>query len=102
LPDLCASYQEAVVDVLIRKSKWGLSKGGIKSLGLSGGVSNNGVLRDRFMDLGDRMGLPTFLARREHTGDNAGMIAFSRVFQPMDSPNSKVDIVPNATIDGAF
>ncbi len=54
------------------------------------------------MHLGDRMDLPTFLARREHTGDNAGMIAFSRVFEPMDIPNSKVDIVPNATIDGAF
>ncbi len=102
LPDLCASYQEAVVDVLIRKSKWGLDKRGIMSLGLSGGVSNNGLLRDRFMNLGDRMGIPTFLARREHTGDNAGMIAFNRVFQRKESPNSKVDIVPNATIDGAF
>jgi len=102
LPDLCASYQEAVVDVLIQKTKWGLNKGGIRSLGLSGGVSNNVLLRECFMHLGDRMDLPTFLARREHTGDNAGMIAFSRVFEPMGIPNSKVDIVPNAAIDGVF
>jgi len=99
LPDLCASYQEAVVDVLIRKTNNGLAAGAFKSLGLSGGVSNNETLRERFLNLGNRQGVASFLAQRKHTGDNAGMIAFSRVFDPSSRSESKVDIVPNATID---
>lgn len=99
LPDLCASYQEAVVDVLIRKTKNGLAAGTFKSLGLSGGVSNNETLRERFLNLGNRKGVASLLAQRKHTGDNAGMIAFSRVFEPSSRTESKVDIFPNATID---
>lgn len=99
MPDLCASYQEAVVDVLIRKTKNGLSVGEFKSIGLSGGVSNNGLLRERFVNLSTRLGVPSFLAQREHTGDNAGMIAFSHIFEPCSRPDSNIDIVPNATIE---
>lgn len=99
MPDLCASYQEAVVDVLIRKTKIGLATATFRSMGLSGGVSNNETLRERFLELGNRQGMPAFVAQRKHTGDNAGMIAFSHVFDPSAGAESNIDIVPNATID---
>ncbi len=99
LPDLCASYQEAVVDALVQKARTALRAGHFNSLGLSGGVSNNGILRERFTALGGRHSIPALLAERRHTGDNAGMIAFSRVFEKGSAKRARVDIVPNATID---
>lgn len=82
LPDLCASYQQAVVDSLLRKTRQFLRGGRWRSLGLSGGVANNGLLREGFRELGKDAGLPVRMARREHTGDNAGMIAFARMVDP--------------------
>ncbi len=98
-PDVCASYQEAVVDVLIRKAERALKQESFRSIGLSGGVSNNQSLRDRFVDLGERHRVPAFLAERKHTGDNAGMIAFSHVFEGVGRTASKIDIKPSATIE---
>lgn len=82
LPDLCASYQEAVVDSLLKKTWQLVRAGGWRSLGLSGGVANNGRLRGGFEEMGARAGLPVRLAQRRHTGDNAGMIAFARMVDP--------------------
>lgn len=76
LPDLCASYQAAVVDALLLQTERALSGGTYRSLGLSGGVANNGPLRERFLALGNNE-RPALLAERRHTGDNAGMIAFA-------------------------
>lgn len=77
LPDICASYQEAVVDALIHKTGQALAQGRYRSLGLSGGVANNSTLRERFLQLGKCKGREVLLAQREHTGDNAAMIAFA-------------------------
>lgn len=74
--DLCASYQHAVMDALVRKTKLALEQGVYRSLGLSGGVANNQVLQAGLEKLALRHGVPFFRARPQHTGDNAGMIAF--------------------------
>ncbi len=55
-PDICASYQAAVVDQLIAKTTMALegefvSGRPIRSLGLSGGVANNRILRTAFSTL---------------------------------------------------
>lgn len=79
LPDLCASYQQAVVDALARKTRAALRRDelGIRSLGLSGGVANNRTLRAALESEAKRARLPFFAAQPKHTGDNAGMIAFA-------------------------
>lgn len=82
LPDICASYQEAVIQALIRKTQQALEKECYKSLGLSGGVSNNKRLRTLFASLGERNCIPNFIAEPKHTGDNAAMIAFSAYVDP--------------------
>jgi N6-L-threonylcarbamoyladenine synthase len=75
--DLCASYQQAVVDALLRKTTAALEQGGFASVGLSGGVANNQLLRQRLKALADRQRRPLLAAEPRHTGDNAGMIAFA-------------------------
>jgi N6-L-threonylcarbamoyladenine synthase len=82
MPDLCASYQQAVVDSLILKTRSVLKKGRFKSLGLSGGVANNRLLRRAIETVAAKFDLPSLIARPEHTGDNAGMIAFAAFADP--------------------
>lgn len=99
MPDLCASYQWAVVDALIRKADKALQGGGFKSIGLCGGVSNNQLLRDKFESLAERRGQKALLAQRKHTGDNAGMIAFSHVFEKGDTVPEQLLISPSLGIE---
>ena len=102
LPDICSSYQEAVVDALIRKTAKALGDSDYLSVGLSGGVSNNRSLRQRFQNMAKRLNVTPLLARKEHTGDNAGMIAFSRIFEDPGNADTKIDIVPGARITQRF
>lgn len=75
--DLCASYQHAVMDALVRKTKLALERDDYRSVGLSGGVANNLVLQSEIERVAQQQGVPLFRARPQHTGDNAGMIAFA-------------------------
>jgi N6-L-threonylcarbamoyladenine synthase len=75
--DLCASYQAAVMDALVRKTRLVLGQGDFRSVGLSGGVANNKVLQDEIEKLAAARRVPFLRARPQHTGDNAGMIAFA-------------------------
>ena len=88
LPDLCASYQQAVVDALVRKTAGALAQGSYASLGLSGGVANNQLLRATMARLAVKQRLPVLIAQPKHTGDNAGMIAFAAWIDPLASANS--------------
>lgn len=92
MPDLCASYQQAVIDALVRKAGAALEQGSYASLGLSGGVANNKTLRFAMENLARRKRLPVHIAQPKHTGDNAGMIAFAAWIDPLvvalDAPSA--------------
>lgn len=77
--DLCASYQQAVMDALVRKTRAALrqGEGAYRSLGVSGGVANNRTLRAVLEVEAKRSGIAFLAAQPKHTGDNAGMIAFA-------------------------
>lgn len=82
MANLCASYQQAVVDALTRKAGAALERGGFRSVGLSGGVANNRTLRAAMGALAAKRGVPLLAAEPKHTGDNAGMIAFAAWADP--------------------
>jgi N6-L-threonylcarbamoyladenine synthase len=73
--DVAASFQAAVVDVLIDRVARALDAGETRALVLSGGVAANGALRAAFSALGERRGIPTFVPARQFCTDNAAMIA---------------------------
>jgi N6-L-threonylcarbamoyladenine synthase len=103
LPDLCASYQQAVLDSLIRKTRAALRRGEgrIRSLGLSGGVANNQALRGLLARAATAEGIPFFPAQPRHTGDNAGMIAFAAWIDPMGCDRAaglKLRVNPSASL----
>jgi N6-L-threonylcarbamoyladenine synthase len=75
--DLSASYQWAAIQQLVTKTKHAWEKGGFRSIGLSGGVANNQLLRSEMKSLADSKHTCLVSADPQHTGDNAAMIAFA-------------------------
>ncbi len=77
LSDICAAFQEAVVDMLIAPVKKAMRDSGIYHVGLVGGVSANSRLRERMQALTDSFGGELFVPSLEHCMDNAAMIAMA-------------------------
>ncbi|OHE83035.1 MAG: tRNA (adenosine(37)-N6)-threonylcarbamoyltransferase complex transferase subunit TsaD [Verrucomicrobia bacterium RIFCSPLOWO2_12_FULL_64_8] len=82
LDDLCASYQQAVIDALAKKTATALERSAYASLGLSGGVANNLALRGVLEAAAKARSVVFLAAQPQHTGDNAGMIAFAAWCDP--------------------
>jgi N6-L-threonylcarbamoyladenine synthase len=103
MADLCASYQQAVVDALARKTRAALGRGGFRSLGLSGGVANNGVLRQRLAGEANRARVRFLAAGPGHAGDNAAMIGFAAWAGAANAAEGGMDlrIDPGARLDQA-
>jgi N6-L-threonylcarbamoyladenine synthase len=72
---VAASFQAAVVDVLIAKSKRAVEETGATGLCLGGGVAANSLLRERVLDLCTAQDLRCFLPSRSMCTDNAAMVA---------------------------
>jgi len=73
--DVAASFQAAVVDMLVAKSMRAVKEAGARTLCLGGGVAANSLLRERIRDLCTAEGLRCFLPSRSMCTDNAAMIA---------------------------
>lgn len=74
--DIAASFQKAVVDVLVHKSISAVQKTGIKRLVLSGGVACNKLLREKMIESGAGEGIKVYIPEPEFCTDNAAMIAW--------------------------
>ncbi len=75
IADVAASFQEAVVDVLVSKARRAAAAVGARGLCLAGGVAANSVLRERILDACTADGLRAFVPSRSMCTDNAAMVA---------------------------
>ncbi len=73
--DVAASFQEAVVDVLLTKARRAVHEFGANGLCLAGGVAANSSLRERTLDLAIEDGIQAFIPSRSMCTDNAAMVA---------------------------
>ena len=73
--DIAASFQEAVVDVLITKARRAVRELGASGLVLAGGVAANSSLRERAAEVCAADGVKAFLPSRAMCTDNAAMVA---------------------------
>jgi tRNA N6-adenosine threonylcarbamoyltransferase len=73
--DVAASFQAAVVDVLIDRVARALDAAAYAAIVLSGGVAANQTLQAAFNALARRRGVPAFVPERRFCTDNAAMIA---------------------------
>jgi len=77
IADICAGFQEAVVDTLVIKCKRAAIASGIKTLVIAGGVSANTRLRHKLEVVLKEEGVEVFYARHEFCTDNGAMIAYA-------------------------
>ena len=71
--DVAASFQEAVVDVIVAKTRQALSRTSMKRLGVGGGVAANSRLRKRLNEMADELGVDVFIPPLALCTDNAAM-----------------------------
>ncbi|MCK5742831.1 MAG: hypothetical protein KAH48_11475, partial [Chlorobi bacterium] len=75
-PNLCASVQAAIVDVLSKKCIKAAAEYKVKSIVIAGGVSANSGLRAKLNDLAKTRGIKVIAPDLIYCTDNAGMIGF--------------------------
>jgi N6-L-threonylcarbamoyladenine synthase len=75
VPDVAASFETAVVDVLIEKLRRALGREGLNRAILGGGVAANRYLRSRLSDLGEKEGIDVRFPDLALCTDNGAMIA---------------------------
>jgi N6-L-threonylcarbamoyladenine synthase len=75
--DVAASFQEAVVDVLVGKARQTLQKYAVQTLCVGGGVAANSRLRVRLEEMAEEIQVELIVAPMEFCTDNAGMAAIA-------------------------
>jgi len=100
LPDVCASFQQAVVDILVRKTITAAQKYDVDLVTVSGGVSCNQELRRQLGAACARNGFEFKSAEPWLCTDNAAMIAFTASLRLQAGFESKVteEIDPNLAL----
>jgi N6-L-threonylcarbamoyladenine synthase len=79
--DICASFQEAVVDVLVDKTLNAARQTGHRRVVIGGGVAANQRLRDVFTERCAAQGLELFMPSPQFCTDNAAMIGLAGYYQ---------------------
>jgi N6-L-threonylcarbamoyladenine synthase len=98
--DLCASFQQAVIDVLVRKTVAAAQKHSVDLVTISGGVSCNQELRRQMAEASSRNGIQFQNAEPWLCTDNAAMIAFAALLRLRAGFESHVteEIDPNLNV----
>lgn len=75
IADIAASFQTAVVEVLVKKTRMAAEKIGAKTVLAGGGVVCNGFLREQMQQMCDKAGLNLMISPRAYCTDNAVMVS---------------------------
>lgn len=75
IADVAASFQEAVVDVLIDKTVLASRMYNVRGIALGGGVAANSRLRQRLEEVSKEIGIPVYCPSLRLCTDNAAMVA---------------------------
>ena len=92
--DICASFQKALIDILLDKLIKAAKQTGIRQIAIGGGVSANSGLRSRMLEEGRKRGWTVFLPEFKFTTDNAAMIAVAGWFHYKNGERTGLDVAP--------
>lgn len=96
LNDICASVQNRLVSILLKKLEKATEQTGIHEVCIAGGVSANSELRSRFKLLGESKGWNTYIPAFQYCTDNAAMIAITAYYKYLNNDFSPLSVVPSA------
>jgi N6-L-threonylcarbamoyladenine synthase len=91
LADVAASFQEAVVDVLVAKARKAAREVGAKAICIGGGVAANTSLRERVTAACREDGLAAFIPSRRMCTDNAAMIGATACYRLRTDGPTRLD-----------
>lgn len=91
--DFAASYQAAVVEMLVARVRKAVEMTGIERVAIGGGVAANSLLRESIENLGVDVKVPP----RELCTDNAAMIAAAALAEPAIDDFAALDAYPSGT-----
>ena len=77
IPDVCASFEQAVCETLVKKTMKAAEKYKVKQIAVGGGVAANSLLREMMQAQGQKRGLTVRFVPRKMSSDNAAMIALA-------------------------
>lgn len=100
--DLCASLQETIVDVLMKKLKLAAKELNVSQVAVAGGVSANSGLRKALVEAGKKYRWKVFIPPVSFTTDNAAMIAITGYFKYLNHDFCGLGEVPYARINYTF
>jgi N6-L-threonylcarbamoyladenine synthase len=92
--DLARATQDAIIDVLTKKTIKAAQQYNVKSILLSGGVAANQTLRDRFSVLSSQSTINLFAPTKSLCTDNAAMIAAAAYFSYKPVPRDNITANP--------
>lgn len=104
IPDVCASFEQAMVDTLVTKTLLAAKKYKVSYIAVGGGVAANSLLRQTMQERAEKQGKEVFFVDRKFSSDNAAMIALAaykkleyaqRTGQPF---KANIDIDPNMKV----
>ena len=98
LPDLAASLQATIIEILIDKLAKAVEQTGVTTVAIGGGGSANSGVRAAVADFCASRGLKAFIPERAFTTDNAAMVAMAGYFKYLDRQFCTYDEVPYARV----
>lgn len=96
LGDIAASLEDAIIDSLVSKTIWALKKTGLKTLIVGGGVSANGLLRERLGKYCENHGIRLAFPTLYNSTDNGAMIAAAAIRRARSGmlPETSTEVKP--------
>jgi N6-L-threonylcarbamoyladenine synthase len=97
--DVCASFQAAVVDVLIEKTLAAARRYNVKDIAIAGGVAANSELRRRMAAAAENQGLRLYIPKFEYCTDNGAMVAMAGFLKLKEGKTSSLELTAEPSLE---